>query len=364
MIAIDVSSAAGPPPQGGIAEMTRRQIEALLRIDPGTRYWLCYRWSRYRKGHLLRPEAPRASLRILHDPWNALLIPRARLLHSTSHHLPRTPRIPKLVTIHDLNHVRHPEWSTPKHLERNLERLRTTIERADCVVTPSRFTASEVMDAYGLPGARVRVVPNGVDAARFAALAPDDPRVVRARERHGAFVLAVGLLVPRKNFARLVEAVARIEGLGLVLVGRRGIASDEVHGAARRSGLAPRFTHLETVEHEELRALLTAARAFAVPSLYEGFGLVLAEALAAGLPVVSSDAASLPEVAGDAALLVDATQVDALEAGLRRAVSDETLREQLRQRGPQRARELTWEASARALRDVYGELLGAADPRS
>jgi glycosyltransferase involved in cell wall biosynthesis len=358
VIAIDVSAAAGTPPQGGIAEMTRHQVRALLKIDARTRYWLCYRWSRWRKGHLIETRAPNASRRVLLDPLNKLAIPRAQLLHSTSHSLPRSPRIPKAVTIHDINHVRNPHWSTPRHLERNLERLRSTILRADCVITPSRFTAEEVIDAYGIPDARVRVVPNGVDTERFHPLDPDDPRVKQARERHGDFVLAVGLLVPRKNFARLVQAVAALEGPGLVLVGREGIAGEDIRSSARSSGLDRRFTHLSSVSHDELLGLLSAARAFAVPSLYEGFGLVLAEALAAGAPVVCSSAASLPEVAGEAAWLVDASSVDALADGLRRVLTDEQLRARLGERGLARAQELSWESSARALRRVYAELLG------
>ena len=355
MIALDVSSAVGPPPHGGIGGATRRLAEALARVDPGTRYLLAVRLSRWRRGGLLRLGAPNARPRLLVDPWNGLLLHGARLLHALSTSLPRTPRIPKLVTLWDVNPLRNPHWVTPHWQARRGARLREVAARADLVVATSRHAAGEIEALLGIPSSRIRVVPLGVDTRRFHPPPPDACRALRARL--GDFVLAVGLLAPRKNLTRLVEAVARVPSLRLVVVGRAGHGAADFFDAVARTGMADRITHRVRVAEEELVALLGAARVVAVPSLYEGFGLTVLEAMACGTPVVCSNASSLPEVAGDAALLLDATDVEALADGLRCVLASSEIAETLRARGLARASAWSWEAAARALRSLYGELL-------
>ncbi len=351
VIALEVSSAAGKNAHGGVPGAIRNLVRTLLRLDPETRYHLCYRLSRWRRGDLFRPDARNASVRVLQDPLNALVLRGDRLLHSMGVWLPRTPRIPKLVTVHDLNAVRNTAWVSEHWHERRSGRIREAIARADHVVTYSEFTAGEVREEYGLPADRVHPVALGVDTDAFRPASP--AAIAGARARFGDFVLGIGLQTPRKNFARLVAAVARVAGLRLVLVGRPSDGAAEVAQAVERSGLRERYTHLSGVAHEELVALLSAARVYAVPSLYEGFGLTVLEAFACGAPVVCSRAASLPEVAGDAALAVDANSVDALEDAIRRVASDAALAARLAARGRERAAELTWDASAARLRALY-----------
>jgi glycosyltransferase involved in cell wall biosynthesis len=356
VIALEVSSAAGKDAHGGVPGSIRNLVRALLRLDPATRYHLCYRLSRWRRGDLFRPEAANASVRVLQDPWNGLVLRGDRLLHSMGIWLPRTPRIPKLVTVHDLNAVRNVAWVSERWHERRSGRIRQAIERADHVVTYSAFTAAEVREEYGLPADRVHPVALGVDTEAFRPASP--AAIAAARARFGDFVLGIGLVNARKNFARLAEAVARIPELSLVLVGRPSDGAAELAAAIERSGLRPRYTQLQGVAHEELVALLSAARVYAVPSLYEGFGLTVLEAFACGAPVVCSRAASLPEVAGEAALSVDATSTDALEAAIRRVAGDAGLAGELAERGRKRAAELSWDAAATRLRALYREVGG------
>jgi glycosyltransferase involved in cell wall biosynthesis len=356
VIALEVSSAAGRSAYGGVPGAIRNVVGELLRIDPSTRYDLCYRFSRWRRGHLFRPEAPNARVRVIQDPFNGWLLRGDRLLHSMGVFLPRTPRIPKLVTVHDLNAVRNLEWVSERWHERRSARIREAIARADHVVTYSAFTAGEVCQEYGLPEQRVHPVHLGVDSDRFR---PPSPEVVAAtRARHGDYALSIGLFNPRKNFARLVEATAGVAGLRLVLVGRAGPGAEPVFDAVAKHGMRERFAHLQGVSHEELVALIGSARVYVVPSLYEGFGLTVLEAMACGAPVVCSHAASLPEVAGPAARLVDATDVEALREAIRRVATDTALAEDLRERGLARARAMTWEASARRLRSLYRVVAG------
>jgi alpha-1,3-rhamnosyl/mannosyltransferase len=234
--------------------------------------------------------------------------------------------------------------------------MRLAISRADHVVTYSAFTAGEVRREYGLPDERVHAVLPGVDTDAFRP--PDLDVIHRTRERFGDYAVAVGRCEARQNLARLVRAVAPLGSLRLVHVGRAGEASAAVYEAVMESGMQDRFLSLRDLTRADRVALLGAARVFAAPSLYEGTGAGVLEAMACGAPVVCSRAAALPEVAGDAARLVDATDVHALGDAIRRVVEDTDLADELRVRGLARARELSWEANARRLRRLYHAIAG------
>jgi glycosyltransferase involved in cell wall biosynthesis len=355
VIALEVSSAAGDAP-GGVPGAIRNLVGALTREDPGTRYLLCSRFSRWRKGKVFRSDAPNTETRVLQDPLNGFLLRGARLLHSMGIFLPVTPRIPKLLTVHDLNAVRNVQWVSERWHERRSGRIEKALARADHVVTYSAFTAGEIREHYGMPAERVHPILLGVDTEKFR---PADPAAVeRTRARFGDFVLSIGILAPRKNFPRLIEALAPLPRLRLVLVGRAGDGEEGVKDAIERFGMAKRVDWMPTVPHAELVSLLSAARACAVASLYEGFGLTVLEAMACGTPVVCSNASSLPEVAADAALSVDAQRPEALRDALERVVESPDLAADLRARGFARARELSWPRAARELRALYRSVSG------
>lgn len=354
MIAIDVSSAAGKPPFGGIDGSIRSLVPELLRLDPNTRYVLCHDFSRWRKHGAYDPGAPNARVRVIQDPLNALLIRGTRLFHSLHTFLPRTPRVVKLGTVWDLNAVRNPQWCTPHWHEKRSRRISDVVSRSDVILTTSRFMAEELIDEYGLDASRVRTLPLAVDTKAFAAVSSDTAAKVRAE--YGDYLISIGLLTHRKNFPRLIEAMAPLGALRLVLVGRGSDAETEVEAAIDRFGMRERVTRLAGVDHARLVELIGSAHACAVPSLYEGFGLTPLEAMACGTPVVCSNAASLPEAAGDGAVLVDASDPEALGDAIRRVVEDVAFAAQLRERGLARARASTWESSAARLLELYREL--------
>ncbi len=355
MIALEVSSGAGKS-FGGVPGAIRNLVEHLVRLDPTTTYALCSRFSRWRRGQVLDCAAPNSCTRVLLDPLNGWFLRDAALLHSMSVFLPATPRIPKIVTIHDLNAVRNHHWVSEHWHTHRSERIELAIRRADHIVTYSDFTARELREQYDLEPSRVHPVPLGVDRARFHPIA--DERRAALRARFGRYVLSIGLLTPRKNFARLIEAVARLSNVNLVLIGRPSDGAEEVHAAIGRCALQARVHLLERIPLDDLNDLIAAAEVFAVPSLYEGFGLTVLEAMACETPVVCSKAASLPEVAGDAACMVDALDVDSLRAGLERVIEDRELADDLRERGSKRAEILSWSASASRLRDLYRSVAG------
>jgi glycosyltransferase involved in cell wall biosynthesis len=305
--------------------------------------------------------------RILLNAWARADIPRvdrwlepARVLHATNYLAPPS-RLPTLVSVYDCSFVRYPELCTPE--VRAFEPIiRRAVARGATVHTGSEFVADEIDEIFG-PGLRANgrlvVVPLGVpELAPVATMPPD----LSARIDGAPFILAIGTLEPRKNYPYLITAFAdvasRVAGLQLVIAGHDGPARADVDAAlAHVSPTARERVILPgAVSDEAKRALLAQATALAYPSIYEGFGFPVLEAMTAGVPVVAARAGSIPEVAGDAAVLVEPTDEQALSDALERVVTDGSLRSELVARGRDRVREFSWEDTARSLAACYRRL--------
>jgi glycosyltransferase involved in cell wall biosynthesis len=310
------------------------------------------------------------------DDWLARLWHRLRLpipaetitgaldvFYSPDFALPPTRRACKtLLTVHDLSFVHHPDAFVPR-LRRYLERVvPRSIERADLVLADSVHTCSDLIRLFAVPRDRVKVIYPGIDT-RFRPH-PEPGESARLRERYAIgdqpYVLSVGTLQPRKNYLRLIQAFARsraIKGMDiqLLIAGGRGWLYEDILAQAERYDSV---RLLGFVEEPDLPALYREAALFAFPSLYEGFGLPVLEAMACGVPVVCSRTSSLPEVAGDAALLVDPLDVDALQGALTRALDDSDLRSRMVKRGLVQAARYDWARSAAQLFDVIESLAG------
>jgi len=375
-LGLDVTAAVA---QGaGIGRYTRELVRALAAADPHNAYRLFFA-SRTRP-HPLPPLPPNFRVTALpfHDIWLARLWHRARLplpvetfigpvdvFHSPDFTLPPVRRGTRtLLTVHDLSFVRDPASAAPglrAYLNTVVPR---SVARADHVLADSQATKDDLVELYRLPAERISVLYSGVESV-FQPVT-DAGQLAAVRARYGLnpapFILSVGTLQPRKNYVRLIQAFAAISSqspiseLQLVIAGGKGWLFDSIFAEVERLGLRERVRFPGFVADSDLPALYSAARVFAYPSLYEGFGLPLLEAMACGTPVVASDAACLPEVAGDAALLVPPTDVAALADALSRAVSDEAVRADLIARGLARARAFTWAKSARQLLALYHEL--------
>jgi glycosyltransferase involved in cell wall biosynthesis len=251
------------------------------------------------------------------------------VLHCTTFRGPRSPRIPTVLTVHDLALLRAPEAFPRWHRLYARAGLRSVLQAADAVVAVSEFTRDEAV-AAGVPAERIRVVPNGVDDV----FTPDGPRA------EGDYVLAVATLEPRKNLGRVVEA-ARRAGVELRVVGARGWGGVDVAG------------WVGELPDAELASAYRGARVVLYPSLYEGFGLPVLEAMASGTPVVTSSGTAMEEVAGGAAVLVDPLDVDAIVQGIAEA---DVRRDELVPAGIERASGFTWTRSADAVEALWREL--------
>ena len=269
---------------------------------------------------------------------------------------------PFVVGIHDIVWKRRPELLQPL-TRRRLEWLTpSTLRRAARVFALTNAIKLEIADAYHVPAERIDVVAPAPDP-RFQPL--DDPqRLAAVRAKYGLpdeFILYLGALQPRKNLARLAKAFHRLIERGfphaLVIAGPRIWLYEQVLAELAALGLGERLKLLEYVETEHVPPLINAASAFAYLSLYEGFGLPVIEALACGVPVLTSTDPAICEVAGEAALTCDPIDLDAIQHGLETILADTALRGRLRQAGPLRAAQFTRERMARAAWAGYEKAL-------
>ena len=285
------------------------------------------------------------------------------IVHSTGPAIPPSgPGGRLVVTVHDLAPIRF--------ADRYPRRARALYKRAAAIATaeavriicPSRSTALDVEEFYGVDRDRIRVVPHGVDMADLGM--SDAARVWERRGITEPYILWVGTQEQRKNVMAVLEAFTivahRHPTLSLVLHGPNGWLGDEVGEGLRHRGMQGRTIVSEGgLPRSELAALYSRATAFVYPSLYEGFGLPVLEAMACGTPVVTSNISALPETAGDAALLVDPLDADAIAESIERIINDPTVAEDLSRRGKKRAAGFTWTEAARRTWAVYKEVASA-----
>ncbi|WP_171110359.1 MULTISPECIES: glycosyltransferase family 1 protein [Streptomyces] len=235
---------------------------------------------------------------------------------------------------------------------------------ADAVVTVSRSSADDLVGVFDVPAQRIHVIPHGVDTARFHTDARSDAAVLAKFALPERFVLYLGNLDPRKNVPALIAAMDDPQlvraGVPLVVAGAPAWDAGPILKALHRS---PRVRYLGPVAHEAVAPLMRAARVFAFPSRYEGFGMPVLEAMACGTPVVTTRAGALPEVAGEAALTVADPSPSALASVLNGLLQDDGELARLREAGRARARLFSWEKSAAAHHELFAELAGGGARR-
>ncbi len=321
---------------------SRQILFGLADLHRDVAFKFCYRAHRFLRS--FRESVPaNASRRWLHDGGT----PEARIFHGLNQRLPRNVRGISICTFHDL-FVLTGDYSTPEFRSRFARQAREAAERADLIVCVSNFTATQVHELLGVEKKRLRTVPHGVNP-------PAERLQARARER---MILHVGGLQARKNIVRLVEAFEKVlPGYRLVLAGGGGYGEAEIRGRIERSARRGDIDILGYVEDRILEELYARASVLAFPSLDEGFGIPVLEAMSRELPVLTSNVSGLPEAAGDAALLVNPLDTDEIAGGLNQLAEAQELRAALIARGLKRATQMTWRRAVEETWKIYQEVI-------
>lgn len=363
--------------QAGISGYVEQLLRRMLSVKDGTR-WTVYAAPRVTADRVGAPVSVRwreavlptstPHARIFWEQFAApglLAINRPDLIFCPLNVVPLLAPCKTVVTVHDLAFLRFNVHRTAK---RNYlaAMTRASVRRANHIITVSEFTRQEVIELLDVHPRLVTAIPNGRDER----MAPLDVAVTTAfRERKQLpprFLLFIGTLEPRKNLPTLLRAYAAAKdrlGMPLLIGGGKGWWFQETFDLVKTLGISDQIRFLGFVPAEELPLYYATATALVYPSLYEGFGLPPLEALASGLPVVTSDARAVCEVVGDAAISVPALDADALAGALIRITQDETLRQELRRRGLVRAESYSWERAAGETLKLLKTIVSGGQPR-
>jgi len=352
--------------QGGPRTYVLGLLNALLQLDQQNQYVVFYNDASHLGRFPMATELVLPGKSPLARLWREhVLLPAAcrrlgvDLLHCPKSAIPFRSPCSTVVTLHDLIPLRHPE--TEKFVNRCYWQLQIPIaaRRSDFIITDSEHARQEIMAEYGVPADRIKAVMLGFDPAMLATRDPDVGLAIRGK--YGLpdrYILYVGTIQPRKNIDTLIEAYSRLKQERqitpkLVIVGRKGWLYDQLFARISELGLASEILFTGFVPDAELPFIYDGALVFSYLSFFEGFGLPPLEAMACGVPVITSNTTSLPEVVGDAGCTVAPTDTEGVVQALRMILDNPEIANSMRQKGRERARMFSWEHCARETLAVY-----------
>lgn len=362
----------------GIGTYVHGLVSHLAALDSENHYLLLV--GSAGRGHLpalpsnFEPMLQRAPVYSLREQLSlsvTLLRRRVDLFHATHYVLPAVLPCRVAVTIHDIIHLLYPEFLPNRLAFYYAERmLRRAVHRSDRILTPSRSTRDDLARWFDLDPERIKVVHNGIDDSFFDPLKPPSlDRWLRDLDLKRPYLLFVGNPKPHKNLDRVLKGYARaVAGADfphrLVLVGDRGTSDKAIRLRTRHLGIEARVRMLGHVAQEALPAIYQGASLLLYPTLYEGFGLPVVEAMASGTPVITSNTSALKEVAAGYADLVNPLDADAIAAAIARCLSDSDHRASLTKLGQRRAQDFRWERAAGETLALYRSALSGTVPRN
>ena len=307
-----------------------------------------------------------AAMNYAHLPLAEWLGPRADIFHTTNliHHPPRNMRL--TTTVHDVTSWIMPELHSAAN-QRADRSFEATLRRADRIIAVSENTRQDVMRVLGIGGEKIVAIHSGVAEAFFRVTVEEAAAARASQGLHRPYVLFLGTIEPRKNIGTLLDAWSALAPelraeFDLVLAGPAGWAGPDLLARLRQPPKGVRY--LGYVAEQHLAGLTAAAALFVYPSLYEGFGFPVAQAMAAGVPVVTSNVSSLPEVAGDAAALVDPRSQRELSDAMARLLASPGERARLAASGRTRAARFTWDECARRSLEFFRQTAGSISPQA
>ena len=362
-VALDASNLALEAPTG-VAIYGIHLIREIASLDKENEYTLCYRLSRWKdRRHFYRVNQSNFRTKIIQEPLDFLFTRKIDLFHGLDARMYDSRRVKNVVTIHDIPQHSN-QYSGTRHPEKKNRRYADIMALADRIIADSVYTKADILKFYSIREERIDVVPLGVEGP---ARPLSEDEIQAAMMRYGIrapYLLHVGRIERKKNLCRTLEAFAQVRKqlasrARIVLAGTPGPGGEEVFEAIERLGLSEAVRLTGYVRQEDLPALYAGAVLFLFPSLYEGYGMPILEAMACGTPVLTSNVTSLPEVAGDAAVQVDPLDVESIAQGILQLVEDPQLREQYIRKGLERVKEFTWERTARETLAVYHKTLGS-----
>ncbi len=273
--------------------------------------------------------------------------PRADVVFSPTHYVPRYTGIPRVMSIMDVSYLEFPQLFRAQDLHKLVYWTRYSVRHAEAILTISEFSKNAIMKAYGMPEGKVVVTYLGMTT--ISNIKNQKSKIQSKYQIGENYILSVGTIQPRKNYSRLIEAFSLLErkDLRLVIVGKKGWLYEEILKAPREFGVEDRVKFLEFVPDADLPGLYANAACFALPSLYEGFGLPVLEAMVHKCPVVVSNVSSLPEIAGSAGIYVNPNEVGSIVQGLATALKESKAQREARiTAGLRQAEKFSWEKAA------------------
>ncbi len=359
LIGIDASRAISDAPTG-TENYSREIIAAMLQLDSAHSFRL---YTRSTPPPELFPPTRNYETRAIPFPrlWTHARLSAEMLTRSPealfvpAHVLPLIHPPRSVATVHDLGYLHFPQaHRAPARMYLDLS-TRWNVRAARRVVADSNATREDLIRFYGVPSDKIHVVYPAINTHRIHRVSDAD-EIARVRARHGiaeAYLIAVGVLQPRKNLFRLIEAFSKLgDEYQLVIVGRKGWLYESIFAKVEELQLLPRVKFLDYVPLDDLLALYSGARLCVYPSLYEGFGFPVLEAQACGAPVACSNTSSLPEVGGDAVEYFDPSDVQAIRDTLARLLRDPARREDLVRRGHLNLQRFSWTRAAKAVLEI------------
>ena len=301
--------------------------------------------------------------------WTRLTLPavlyftkrRPDVFFTPTHYIPRFSPVKRVCTIFDLSYLHFPEMFNAKDLYQLTNWTKFSIQNADHLLAISEFTKKDIVENYKIDPYKIAAIPLGYDKETFKQI-KDKRKIAPVLKKYGiegSYIIYVGTIQPRKNLIRLIEAFSKIEeDVILVIVGkttepgRKAWKYQEILDTPEKLGVENKVIFTGFVPTEELPALLSGSKVFVLPSLWEGFGIPVLEAMACGTPVIVSNVSSLPEVAGDAGTFVDPYSVGSIINGIQNLLKDENLRQKKVQLGLEKVKGFSWEKTARETLEI------------